>query len=84
MKVTAHYLTPVAMSLCVRCVSYSVHKIHNEAVILLVCKNRCKKLVVAVIKHTGWSSVSGKNPIWPLPDTANGHCVKHAVNTDQL
>jgi len=28
--------------------------------------------------------VGGKNPIWRLSDTVSGHCVKHAVNTDQL
>ena len=32
------------ISLCVRCASYSVDKIHNEAVILLVCKNMSKNL----------------------------------------
>jgi len=34
----------MAISLCVRCVSYSFVKSHNEAVILLVCKNLCKNL----------------------------------------
>jgi len=78
---TTHYLTPMAIS---SCVSYYFDKIHNKAVILLVCKNVCKNLSLLLSNSLGGWCVGSKNPIWRLSDTVNGHCVKYGVNTDQL
>jgi len=57
-----HYLTAVAIFLCVRCVSYSFDKIHNEEVIQLFVKAvqktyRCCYQTYRVILYVG-----GKNP----------------------
>ena len=53
----------------------------HEAIILLVCKNQCKNLLLLLPNLLG--GLCGKNPIWQLSDTVNGHYFKRGVSTAQ-